>query len=141
MAQTVEHLPTMRETQVQSLSWEDLLEKEMATHSSILTWERKYGQRKDPGRLQSMGFPRQEYWSGLPFPFPGDLPDPGIEPTSPTLQANPLPLSHQEVPPERAEYANTPDRTRPWAPHEGSAEHCNSDMRQADLNVHATDLL
>ena len=32
-----------------------------------------------------MGFPRQEYWSGLPFPPPGDLPDPGIEPVSPTL--------------------------------------------------------
>ena len=32
-----------------------------------------------------MGFPRQEYWSGLLFPFPGDLPNPGIEPTSPTL--------------------------------------------------------
>ena len=31
----------------------------------------------------SMGFPRQEYWSGLPFPSPGDLPDPGIEPVSP----------------------------------------------------------
>ena len=33
----------------------------------------------------SMGFPRQEYWSGLPRPSPGDLPDPGIEPTSPAL--------------------------------------------------------
>jgi len=33
----------------------------------------------------SMGFFRQEYWSGLPFPFPGDLPDSGIEPASPTL--------------------------------------------------------
>ena len=33
----------------------------------------------------SMGFPRQEYWSGLPFPSPGDLPDPGIEPTSSSL--------------------------------------------------------
>ena len=33
----------------------------------------------------SMGFPRQEYWSGLPFPFPGDLPDPGIEPMCPAL--------------------------------------------------------
>ena len=32
-----------------------------------------------------MVFPRQEYWSGLPFPSPGDLPDPGIEPTSPAL--------------------------------------------------------
>ena len=36
---------------------------------------------------QSMEFSRQEYWSGLPFPSPGDLPDPGIEPKSPTLQA------------------------------------------------------
>ena len=34
----------------------------------------------------SMGFPKQEYWSGLPFTLPGDLPNPGIEPTSPTLQ-------------------------------------------------------
>ena len=33
----------------------------------------------------SMGFPRQEYWSGLPFPSPGDLPDPGIKPASPAL--------------------------------------------------------
>ena len=38
----------------------------------------------------SMGFSRQEYWSGLPFPSPGDLPDPGIEPTSPTLRADAL---------------------------------------------------
>ena len=38
----------------------------------------------------SMGFSRQEYWSGLPFPSPGDLPDPGIEPRSPTLQADAL---------------------------------------------------
>ena len=41
------------------------------------------------------GFPRQEYWSGLPFPSPGDLPDPGIKSMSPALQANSLPLSHQ----------------------------------------------
>ena len=38
-----------------------------------------------------MGFSRQEYWSVLPFPSPGDLPDPGIEPRSPTLQADALP--------------------------------------------------
>ena len=38
----------------------------------------------------SMGFSRQEYWSGLPFPSPGDLPDPGIEPRSPTSQADAL---------------------------------------------------
>ena len=35
----------------------------------------------------SMGFPRQEYWSGLPFPTPGDLPDPGIKPESPASPA------------------------------------------------------
>ena len=39
----------------------------------------------------SMGFSRQEYWSGLPFPSPGHLPDPGIEPRSPALQADSLP--------------------------------------------------
>ena len=38
-----------------------------------------------------MGFSRQEYWSGLPFPSPGDLPDPGFEPWSPALQADTLP--------------------------------------------------
>ena len=38
-----------------------------------------------------MGFSRQEYWSGLPFPSPGDLPDPGIEPGSPASQADALP--------------------------------------------------
>ena len=38
----------------------------------------------------SMGFSRQEYWSGLPFPSPGDLPDPGIEPRSPALEAGAL---------------------------------------------------
>ena len=39
----------------------------------------------------SVGFSRQEYWSELPFPSPGDLPNPGIEPGSPTLQADALP--------------------------------------------------
>ena len=39
----------------------------------------------------STGFPRQEYWSGLPFPSPGDLPNPGIEPGCPTSQADSLP--------------------------------------------------
>ena len=41
--------------------------------------------------LLSMGFPRQEYWSGLPCPPPGDLPNPGIKPRSPALQADSLP--------------------------------------------------
>ena len=41
-----------------------------------------------------MVFLRQEYWSGLPFPTPGDLPDPGMKPMSPALQADSLSLSH-----------------------------------------------
>ena len=49
----VKRLPTMRETQVQSLGREDLLEKEMATHSSILAWEIPW--MEEPGGLQSMG--------------------------------------------------------------------------------------
>ena len=43
----------------------------------------------------SMGFPRQEYLNGLPFPFPWDLPHPGIESVSPALAARSLTLSHQ----------------------------------------------
>ena len=43
----------------------------------------------------SVGFSRQEYWSGLPFPSPGDLADPGIEPGSPALQADSLPSEPQ----------------------------------------------
>ena len=46
----------------------------------------------------SMGFSRQEYWSGLPGPLLGDLPDPGMEPSSPALQADSLPLRHQRSP-------------------------------------------
>ena len=49
MAQTVKHLPTMRETHVQSLGQEDLLEKEMATHSNVLAW--KIPWMEEPGRL------------------------------------------------------------------------------------------
>ena len=56
MAQTVKRLPTMWKAQVQSLGWEDLLEKEMATHSSILAW--KIPWKQEPGRLQSMGSQR-----------------------------------------------------------------------------------
>ena len=44
---------------------------------------------------QPMEFSRQQHWSGLPFPPPGGLPDSGIEPASPALQADSLPLSHQ----------------------------------------------
>ena len=44
-----------------------------------------------------MGFFRQEHWSCLPFPPPGDLPNPEVEPTAPILQANSFPLSHQGI--------------------------------------------
>ena len=53
MAQTVKRLPTMQETWVRSLGREDVLEKEMATHFSILAW--KIPWKEEPGRLQSMG--------------------------------------------------------------------------------------
>ena len=108
----VKNLPSMLETWVQSLGQENPLEKGMATHASILAWEISWTQ--EPGRLQSIpihfscvqlfvtlwtiahqallsvGFSRQEYWSGLPFPSPGDSPDPGIKPGSPALQADSL---------------------------------------------------
>ena len=92
----------------------------MATHSRILAWKIPWmeepGGLQSTGRKEShtterlhfhfgsfetswtianqaplsMGFPKQEYWSGLPFPSPGDLPDPGIEPRSPAFQADTL---------------------------------------------------
>ena len=49
----------------------------------------------------SMGFLRQKYWGGLPFPSPGDLPDPGLEPMSPALQVDSLPAEPQEKPMDR----------------------------------------
>ena len=104
----VKNLPQVQEIWVQSLGWEDHLEKGMATHSSFLAW--RIPCTEEPGRLwsivkvkvkslshvllfvtprtvahqapPSMGFSRQEYWSGLPFLSPGDLPKPGIKPRS-----------------------------------------------------------
>ena len=52
----------------------------------------------------SMGFSRQEYWSGLPFPSSGDLHNPGIEPRSPALQADALPSE----PPGKSNYISIP---------------------------------
>ena len=52
----------------------------MATHSGILSWKILW--KEESGGLKSMEFFRQEYWTRLPFPTPGDLPDPGIEPIS-----------------------------------------------------------
>ena len=68
VAQTVKHLPTVWETWVRSLDWEDLLEKEMGTHSSILAW--KIPWTEEHGRLQSVG---SQSWTrlteGLHFHF------------------------------------------------------------------------
>ena len=136
MAQRLKCLPGMQETRVWTLGREDPLEKEMATHSTILAREipkvyafkptfKRSTRTLDPvlynkwkwkwSRVRlfaipwtvayqaplSMGFSRQEYWSGLPFPSPGDLPDPGIEPGSPALQADAL----SSEPPTRYAYA------------------------------------
>ena len=95
MAQMVNHLPTMWETQVGSLGWEDPLEKEMGTHSSTLAW--KIPWTEEPDRLQSLGSPRvgQVYWSGFPFPSPGDLPSQGSDLGVPHCRQMLYHLSHQ----------------------------------------------
>ena len=56
VAQKVKNVPEMQETQVQSIGWTDSLEKEMATHSSIFTWEIPW--TEEPGRLQSVASQR-----------------------------------------------------------------------------------
>ena len=61
----VKRLPTTRETRVQSLGWEDPLEKEMATHSSILAWRIPW--TEEPDRLQSMGSQRVTRLSDFTF--------------------------------------------------------------------------
>ena len=53
MSQTVKNLPAMQETSVQSLSWEDPLEEDMATHSSVLAW--RIPGKEEPGGLLSVG--------------------------------------------------------------------------------------
>ena len=58
--------------------------KTLCLHDSATPWTVAY--QASP----SMGVSRQEYWSGLPFPSPGDLPDPGIKPGSPALEADAL---------------------------------------------------
>ena len=68
VAQLVKNPPTMWETGVRSMVWEDTLQKGKATHPSILAW-------RIPWTIQSMEFSRPEYWSGQPFPSPGDLPN------------------------------------------------------------------
>ena len=70
VARTVKHLPAMRETWVQSLGWEDPLEKEMAMHSSTFAW--KIPWTEEPSRLWSMGSQRvrHDWATSLSLPFP-----------------------------------------------------------------------
>ena len=70
----------------------------------------------------SMGFSRQEYWSGLPFPSPGAFPDPGIEPWSPTFQADAL---TSDIPACKV----VSDSATPWTSLPGSSVHGISQAR------------
>ena len=72
----------------------------------------------------SMGFSRQEYWSGLPFPSLGDFPDPGIEPRSPALQADALP---SELPGKSKKDLHDPDN------HSGVITHLVPDILECEV--------
>ena len=93
VAQLVKKPPARWETWVQSLGWEDPLETGKAIHSSILAWRITWTVACQAP--MTMKFSRQDDWNGLPFPSPGDLPNPGIELLSPTLQASSLPAEPQ----------------------------------------------
>ena len=71
-----------------ALDWTERKETKSLTHVRLFVtpWTVAY-----QGPL-SMGFSKQDYWSGLPFPSPGDLPNPGIKPGSPALRADALPF-------------------------------------------------
>ena len=73
--------------------------KVLVTQSCPTLYDPK-GYNSPPAPL-SMEFSRQEYWSGLPFPSPGDLPNSGIEPRSPALQADSLPSESPGKPEKR----------------------------------------
>ena len=83
VAQTVKHLSTMQEARGHSLGREDLLEKEMAPHSSVLAW--KIPWTEEPGRLQSMGSQRVGHDKRLHFHFTViELPSLGLNPGATT---------------------------------------------------------
>ena len=77
--------------------WQSTLESVVAVCFQLFSHIQLFCDPMDQ-TLLSMGFPRQEYWSRLPFPFPGDLPDPEIDPLSPASQVDSLLLSHQVSP-------------------------------------------
>ena len=84
----------------QWVSWEYKTERESGSYSvvsdSATLWTIAH---QAP---LSLGFPRQEYWSGLLFPSPGDLSDPGIKPGSPAMQANSLPSEPPRKPKQKS---------------------------------------
>ena len=65
-----------------------------------------------PWAIESMEFPRPEYWSGQPFPSPGDLPNPGIKPRSPALQTDSLPAEPPGNPMKMESKSNFPPKTK-----------------------------
>ena len=80
-----EHACTHTGTKYMSLSRDLVYEQVKCNHSVVSDSLRPHGLTIAYQVPLSMGFTRQEYWSGLPFPSPGDLPDPGIKPGSPAL--------------------------------------------------------
>ena len=112
IAQLVKNLPAMQKTQARSLGWEDPLEKGMTAHSSILAWRRSRSivclvvtlvtpQTVAHQAPLYMGFPRQEYWSRLPFPPAEDIHEPGAKSRSPTLAGRFFTTEPPEKPLER----------------------------------------
>ena len=102
------YMPTFVLHSANHMRWQDFPggnetdSKIWSFYRSIWKWKWKSLSRvwlfETPQTIQSMEFSRPEYWSGQPFPSPGDLPNPGIEPRSPTLQADSIPAEPQGKP-------------------------------------------
>ena len=97
--------------------------------------------------LLAMEFSRQEYWSGLPYPTPGHLPDPGIEPRSPELQADFLLSEPPGKPPVCQQVWKTQQWPQDWErsvfipiPKKGNAKECSND-RTIALISHASKVM
>jgi len=143
VAHLVKNPPAMQETPVWFLGWEDSPEESMATHSSTLAWRIPLVRGVWRATVQSfkscpilcdpmdyyialqasplMKFPRQEYQSGLPFPSLGDLPNPGMELTSPmhpALQADSFPIEPLGKPPHFSYKRLSGNNERPLSPWE-----------------------
>ena len=88
-----------------------------------------------PRTVESMGFSRPEHWSGWPFPSPGDLPNPGIKPRSPTLQSGSLPAEPQGKPKNTVlDSLSLLQRNFPTQELNGSLLHCRWILYQLELS-------